>query len=79
MASVPTAGGDVDEQAQVDAVAGRERQPLEHRAPTGVLARQRLDDAAEVGEQEREQRPGHELGDPSAADAVASRGARRSP
>ena len=61
----------VDEQAEVDAVADRERQALEHRAPAGVLARQRLDDAGEVGEQELEQGPGRELGDAAAADAVA--------
>src|SRR6476620_7032365 len=47
-------GGDVDEQAQLDAVAGHERQLLEHLTATGVLAAEGLDDVGEVGEQQRE-------------------------
>ena len=60
------ARGHVDEQGEVDAVALDERQLLEHLAAAGVLTGQRLHDGREVGEQERDQRPGHQLGDPPA-------------
>ena len=58
--------GDVDQQRDVHAVSLDERQPLEQLAPACVLAGQRLDDRVEVWEQQREQRSGDELGDPSA-------------
>ena len=44
------ASGQVDQQADVDAVALDERQLLEHLAAAAVLARQRLVQAGELGE-----------------------------
>ena len=58
---------DVDEQADLDGVAGEERQLLEQRAAAGVLAGQRLDDARQLGEEQVDERPRHELGDAPAA------------
>ena len=58
MAAQAELGRDVDEQAEVDAVALHERHRLQHLPPAAVLARQRLDDAAEVGVQQRDERAG---------------------
>ena len=58
---------DVDEQADLDGVAGEERQRLEQRPPAGVLPGQRLDDARQLGEEEVDERPCHQLGDAPAA------------
>ena len=40
---------DVEQHRDLDAVAGRERQPLEQRAARGDLAGERLADAASAG------------------------------
>ena len=68
------------EQPEVDAVALDERHRLEHVAPAGVLARQRLHDAGQAREEQRDQRAGDELGRPPAgARACRRRAGRRSP
>ncbi len=59
-------GGQVDEQSEIDAVALFEWHLLEQRAPTRVLAGKWLDIGREVGKEERDQGPRHELGDPPA-------------
>ena len=64
-------GDEVDEQADLDAPALDERHRLEQRAPAGVLTGERLHEPREVREQRRDDRPGHELGDPPAAGGLA--------
>ena len=66
--------GDVDQQAEVDAVPLHERQPLQQGPAPGVLARQRLHDRRQVGEQRRDGRTGHELGDATTAMGAALHG-----
>ena len=56
----------VDEQAQLDAVADGERQPLQQGAAGRVLAAERLDEAGQLRPVQVEQRAGHQLGDPAA-------------
>jgi hypothetical protein len=69
---VESVGGDeVDQQADLDAVALHERDRLEQRPPSRVLAREGLHEPAEVREQRREQRPRHQLRDPPPADGLA--------
>ena len=63
----PAPIGDVDEVADLDGVAGEEGERLEQAPPAGVLARERLDQAGQLGEEEVDQRPRDQLGDPSAA------------
>src|SRR5947207_6564851 len=58
---------DVDEVADLDRVAGEERDALEQRAPAGVLPGQRLDQARELGKEEVDQRSCDQLRDPSPA------------
>ena len=65
IAPSPKRVGHVDEQGEVDAVPLDERQLLEHLAAARALTGQRLQHGREVGEQDRDQRPGHELGDPA--------------
>src|SRR5207302_9392792 len=62
----PEAPEDVDEEADLDSVPGEKRQPLEDLPPPGVLAREGLDHAGELGEKEVEQRPRGEFGHPPA-------------
>jgi len=62
----PEAGGHIDQQSEVDAVALHEGELFERFSSAGVLARQRLDDGGQVGEQQRDDGPGHELSHPSA-------------
>ena len=69
--SSPKLRADVDEQREVDAVAGREGQLLEDLAAPGVLACERLHDRRQVGEEQRHERASDELGDPAAL-AVAA-------
>ena len=61
----------VDQQGHVDAVA-RPRTAAARAgvAAAGVLAGQRLGDLGQLGEEQRQQRAGQQLGDPAAADAV---------
>ena len=59
--------GKVDEVADLDRIAREERDLLEVLAPAGVLAGERLDVARQLGEEEVDQRPRHELGDAAAA------------
>ena len=63
----PGDGIRVDQQADVDAVSGRERQPLEQLAPGGDLAGQRLLHRGQVGIEQVEQRAGGQLGHAAAA------------
>ena len=67
---------DVDEQAELDAPPFDERQHLERVAPARVLAAERLHDVGELREQQRQQRPGDELGDAAAAGRRAVERAR---
>ena len=57
----------VDQQRDVDAVAGHERKPLEQLTPGGDLARQRLLDSGQVRVEEVQQRPRRQLGHAAAA------------
>ena len=57
----------VDQQRDLDAVAGGERQPLQQVAAGGVLAGERLDEAGQLRPVQVQQRPGDQLGDASAA------------
>ena len=57
----------VDQQADVDAVSGRERQLLEQLTPRGDLAGERLPDRRQIGIEQVQQRAGGELGDPATA------------
>ncbi len=66
---------DVDEQPELDAPPFDERQHLERLAPARVLAAERLHDVGELREQQRQQRPGDELGHASAAGRRAFEGA----
>ena len=66
----------VDEQADLDAVAGGERQALQQRAAGGVLAGERLHEAGELRPVQVEQRTRDQLGDATAAPGV-DRGCRR--
>ena len=63
----PVGLDDVDQQADLDRVAGEERHALEERAAAGVLAGERLDHARQLGEEEVDERARHELGDATAA------------
>ena len=58
---------EVDEVADLDRVAGEERDRLEMLAPARVLAGERLDQARQLGEEQVDERPRHELRDPAAA------------
>ena len=73
------AGGQIDQQTQIDGMAAMERHRFQQRAATAELTGQRLDQQVELGEQCRDQRPGHQLGDPPAALPVLSAVAGRSP
>ena len=57
----------VDQQRDVDPVAGYERQPLERVAPGCDLAGEGLHDRGQLGIEHVEQRPGGQLGHPAAA------------
>ena len=57
----------VDQQADLDAVAGRERHRHQQFAGGRIFAAQRLQHTAQLGSQRREQRPRHQLGDPATA------------
>ena len=57
----------IDQQAGLDAVAGEERQLLQHGPPPGLLAGQRLDQAGQLWVEQVEQRPGRQLGHAPAA------------
>src|SRR6266480_981543 len=59
--------GDVDEMYDLDRVACEERHRLEQSASTGVLARQRLDQPGQLGEEQVDERSRDELRDPAAA------------
>src|SRR5205807_1919925 len=59
----PAGAQGVDQHPDLDAVAGGERDRLEHRSPAGELARQRLSEPGESRLVEIEQRPGHQFGD----------------
>ena len=63
----PDLAVDVDQHRDLDAVADREREPLEQLAARGDLAGQRLQEAGQVGDVEVEQRAGDQLGDAAAA------------
>ena len=58
---------DVNQHADLHAVAGEERDAAEHLAPTGELAGQGLHEPGELRVEEVDQRLGHQLGDPAAA------------
>ena len=60
----------------VDAVPADERQLLEERSASGVLAGERLDDRRELREEQRQRRAGDELGDASAAVVPLAQGPR---
>src|SRR5271165_3019219 len=60
----------VDEQADLHAVARRERHRHQQLTGRGVFAAQGLEDAAQPGPQRRQQRPRDQLGDPTAAVGV---------
>src|SRR5262249_42940680 len=62
--------GDVDQQAQLDAVPGGESQLLQQLAPAGVLAGERLHDAGQIRQEEVEHRARDQLGYPPAAGRV---------
>lgn len=70
----------VDQQPELDAVAGREREPFEQGAAGRVLTAERLDETGEFRPVQVEQRAGDQLGDPAAAGrddgAVPRRAAR---
>ena len=63
----PDVGAGVEQERDVDAVAGAERQPFEQLAARGDLARERLADAAQLGIEGGEQRARRQLGDAPAA------------
>ena len=58
------------EQADLDAVAGRERHRRQQLAGAGVLAAERLEQAGQLGPQRGQQRARDQLGDPAAAVGV---------
>ena len=58
---------EVDEVADLHGIAGEERDPLQVLPATRVLARERLDVARQLGEEEVDERPCDELRDPPAA------------
>src|SRR5439155_23509013 len=62
---------DIDEEAEVDAVALDERDLLEELAAARVLAGKRLGEHRQLREEERDQRTGDQLGDPPALAAHA--------
>ena len=70
--------GGVDEVADLDRVAGEERDRLEQRAPARVLAGERLDDPGQLREEQVDERPRDELGDPAAAALLEDARPRRS-
>ncbi len=51
----------------LDGIPREEGDRLEEASPTGVLAGKRLDEARQVGEEQVDERPRDELGDPAAA------------
>ena len=57
---------DIDQESDLDPVAGEERELLEHLAAAGGLAREWLEHARQFGEEQVEQRARRELGDPAA-------------
>ena len=59
--------GGVDEVADLDRVAGEERDRLEERPAAGVLAGERLDHPRQLRVEQVDQRPRDELRDPAAA------------
>ena len=59
-------GGHVDQQGDLDAVAVGEPDLLEHPPVGRRLPGQRLADLGELGEEQLEHRPGHQLGHPAA-------------
>ena len=63
----PEALGHIDEQSELDPVAGGEAGLVEHRARRRGFARQWLAHVDQVGEQLGDERPGHELGHPAPA------------
>ena len=64
---MPSALGGVDEVADLDRVAGEERDRLEQRPAARVLAGQRLDHPRQLRVEEVDERSGDELRDPAAA------------
>ena len=69
--SAPSCCGHVDQQAELDAVAAGEAELLEDPAVRRRLAGQGLAHPGELGEEQLEHGPGHQLGDPAAAGGVA--------
>ena len=67
MVPTPKTGGHVDQQGQLDGVAVGQPALLQHRPGRGRLAGQRLLDGGQVGEEQIDDRLGHQLGDPPAA------------
>ena len=67
----PEALRHVDQQSELDAVAAGEAELLEDPAVRRRLAGQRLAHPGELGEEQLEHGPGHELGDPAAAGGLA--------
>ena len=65
--SSPSRSDEVDQVADLDGVAGEERDLLEVLATPGVLPGQRLDVARQLREEEVDQRPRDELRDAAAA------------
>ena len=74
MPSSPTSRQHVDQHRDLDAVAGRERQPLEQLAPRRDLAGERLAHAGELGVEERERRARQQVVDAAAAVGVVAAG-----
>ncbi len=61
----PHLGGHVDQQPEVDAVAGGEGKSLQQGAPSAVLTRQGLGEAEQVGEEAGQEGTGHQFGHPA--------------
>ncbi len=55
----------VDQDSDLDAVAGRERHRGQQFPGPGIFTAQRLQHVAEFRSQRRQQRPGHQFGDPA--------------
>ena len=67
-------GGHVDQEAQLHPVAAGEAELLEDPAVGRRLAGQRLAHPGQLGEEQLEHRPGHQLGDPAAARGLTVEG-----
>ena len=71
MTSIPKFALDVDEESEIDPVAGREGQLLEDLAAPRVLACERLHDRRKVWKEQRHERASDELGDPASLTVAA--------